>query len=307
MDLCVCIQCFNKPIETILVLKSLEKCKEVSEINLVLFIDKATSSSKSFNKNKELIDVLINYKNYNQKLYSSIQIILSDKNLGPYKACCECIDKSFEKYNYVIFSEDDILFCRDTIKYFKKYFNSDKYKNDPNCIGISSSSIYFGFNNKSSFVIDKNNITPNDIYKQDIKLIKEKVSELNISNSFMKLNWAPNKQFGLIKENWKKIKFFRTDNYILNKELYTKAPDFATGVFVKENNYYFLFSFIPRSNDIGLYNEIGCTTLYYNDVPKPDTIKYLTSDDFETDEVEFSLIENDLLEIFNNFINKYKF
>ena len=307
MDYCVCIQCFNKPIETLLFLESLEQCIGISDINLILFIDKAISNSKYYKKNKELIKVLNNYSNNQKNVYKSIEIIISDQNLGPYKACCNCIDNGFKKYKYVIFSEDDILFCNDTLIYFKKYFESDQYKNDPNCIGISSSSNNFGFNNKSSFIIENDKIIPNAIYMNDIQLIKNKVEELNLINSIIKVNWAPNKQFGMIKENWEKIKFFRTDAYILDKKLNTSAPDYATGVFVKEKKYYFLFSFIPRSNDIGLYNEIGCTTLYYDGILVPYTIKYLTSNDFNINNKIYDLIDNEKLIKFNDFIKTYNF
>lgn len=283
MDYAVCIQCFNKPIETLLVLDSLEKNDNLKNINLLLYVDKANNNSKSFDKNNELIKKLLSYKKIKSDIFKSITVKISDKNLGPYICCYETIETGFTLSNNVIFSEDDILFCKDTINYFMAYFN-DKITNvdinDDKCLGITSSSLNFGFRKKSSFIINENNIVTNDLFLNKINDIKEKIIDKHSFNYCHKVNWAPNKQFGLFKHNWNKIKFFRTNEYILDKKLNTKAPDHATALFVKENNMYFIYSYIPRSNDIGLYHELGCTTLYYNDIPSPDTIKYLTSNNF---------------------------
>jgi hypothetical protein len=295
MDFVVCIQCFNKPIETMLVLESLEKNENLKNIHLLLYVDIANINNKSYNNNNELIKRLNNYKEEKNNIYKSITIKISDKNLGPYKCCFETINTGFSISDNVIFSEDDILFCNDTINYFISYFKNNIKNidiNDEKCIGITSSSLYFGYNQKNSFQINKNQIIPNDNLINKINDIKQDINNDNLLNICHKINWSPNKQFGLLKHNWEKILFFRTDEYLLNKELNTKAPDYATALFVKENNYYFIYSYIPRSNDIGLYNELGCTTLYYNDIPSPDTIKFITSDDFVISNNDYILSDN---------------
>ena len=292
MDYCVCIQCFNKPIESLLVLDSLEKNDNLKKIHLLLYVDKAKIGTKSYEKNIELIDKLISYKNNKDCLFKSITIKVSDINLGPYKCCYTAIETGFTLSNNVIFSEDDILFCKDTITYFIAYFNN-KIKNvdinDEHCLGITSSSIHFGFTQKTSFTINRNDIVVNNLFLDKIKSIKEKIKNNVSVNSCQKIKWAPNKQFCLLKHNWDKISFFRTDNYILDKKLNIKSPDEATGEFVKNNDMYFIYSYIPRSNDIGLYYDLGCTTLYYNGCPSPDTIKYLTTDDFDTISCNYEL------------------
>jgi hypothetical protein len=298
MDYAICIQCFNKPNETLLVLKSLEKNDNLMNVHLLLYVDKADINNKSYNKNKELIEKLILYKE-KKNIFKSITIKISDISLGPYKCCFETINTGFTLSENVIFSEDDILFCKDTLNYFISYFKND-IKNidieDKKCLGITSSSIYFGFNKKTSFQIEKNRITPNIDLINTIDKIKQDINNDNMFNICHKLSWAPNKQFGLLKHNWEKIYFYRTDKYILNKELNIRAPDHATALYVKENEYYFIYSYIPRSNDIGLYNELGCTTLYYNDIPSPDTIKYITSDDLLINSNDYYLY-NDSLKI----------
>ena len=168
MDYCVCIQCFCKPIETLALLDSLEKNDNLKKIHLLIYIDKANDNSKFYKKNQELIKKIIFYKN-KENLFKSITIKLSNINLGPYKCCYETIETGFTLSDNVIFSEDDILFCKDTIEYFMAYFNN-KIKNfdikDENCLGITSSSINFGFTQKSSFNIIESNIISNNLFEE---------------------------------------------------------------------------------------------------------------------------------------------
>lgn len=305
---CICIQCFNKPNETQLVLKSLEKCENVKMYNLLIFVDKANKESKSFLENTKLIQILAEYVANSQHIYSSIDLIVSKTNLGPYKACYECIELGLKKNKFVIFSEDDILFCKDTLNYFSSVFNTNEFS-DESCIGVSSSSVYFGFKLKSSFSIVNGQIVCEKIVDDQKCILKNKIVQSNYLNNLLKVNWAPNKQFGFNREKWDRIKFFRTNEYLLNKELNTCAPDHATGKFVKSNNLHFLFSVIPRSNDIGLYNELGCTSLYFKGLPSPDTIKILTSDDFELsgEPINLSVISNPEFRELQQLLSSYNF
>jgi hypothetical protein len=291
MDLCVCIQCFCKPIETLITLKSLEQCKEIQQLNLLLFIDNAQKNSKFEQKNNELIHLLEKYKLENQALYKSITIIIADHNLGPYIACASCIDNAFKMNSYILFSEDDSIFCKDSIYYCNQYINGI-IPNDINCLGITTQSNHFYSNNVDIFDNVNGIIKTKTIYEEKIKTIKQDVILKEYSNKVEKVRWAPNKQFCMCKLNWEKIKYFRTINYC-NSKSNTIAPDEATGIFVNNNNYYFYYSIIPRTNDIGLFNELGCTTLYYTGIVPMSTIKYITSNDFvDIEQNNYEVIDN---------------
>ncbi len=104
---CITIQCFSKPIETLYILESLENCININNFNVLLFVDKANKNSIFVDKNNELIHLLYIYIKEKQNIYKTISLYIADYNLGPYKACCKCIDLAFENNDYVIFSEDD--------------------------------------------------------------------------------------------------------------------------------------------------------------------------------------------------------
>lgn len=290
MDCCICIQCYCKPIETLYVLKSLEKCEEIKNIHLLLFIDKASNNSKFEINNLNLIALLQNYKEEKSVLYKSITIYIPENNLGPYIGCYTCIEYAFKISPFIIFSEDDALFCKDSLKYYFEYMNGNILDED-NCLGITGYSNYFYFNSNKSFNIVNDNIEINNINLiNKINIVKNNIIDNNLLNKIIKINWAPNKQFGLFKNKWDKIKYFRTNEYLNIKT--NLVPDYATGLFTKENNFYFYYSVIPRTNDIGLMHELGCTTLYYNGKLNFSTIKFLTSDDFNIINNNYDIIDN---------------
>ena len=284
MNSCIVVQCFCKPYETIETLKSLEKCIEIIDYNLLIYVD-YSDNPKFAEKNKEVIEKISQYKLDNEHKYKSIRIEQNKHNEGPYLTCFNAIELAFTYNDFVIFSEDDIIFCKDTINYYNNY-RDKKIDYDENCIGISSSSFYFFPSNNNIFEDKKNNKIV-DTYIGIVNEIKAFINDNNLLNTIEHVKIAPNKQMGLFKDGWNKIKNFRdkkNHSYLYSrKSIYKKqVPDVATSMFIKNSQYYFIFSFVPRSNDIGLYNELGCTQLYYDQQIGYCTTKFLTSDDFES-------------------------
>ena len=351
MESCILLQCFCKPKETINVLNSLLKCIGINNYNLILYVD-ISNDLRFKSSNKELINKLNLFKQNNISKFKNIEIVKNNENKGPYKTCYEGIEYAFIKNNFVIFSEDDSIFTKDSIIYYNYYRDNYHKFNDDKCLGITADSINFYsennniYNNFEKMIIEygihnnkkditeiclnkycKDNIISipsNDVirakmfgdpkpgtiksifingeeYKHDEEInyniyiplkkniynnkkieIKKQLNNIYL-NYIQKINWAPNKQFGIFKEKWDKIKFFRNNNnnYIISK-YNIHAPDTATGFYVKDFNYYFIYSYIPRCNDIGLFNILGCTQLYNNKKNNilSSTIKYLTTDDF---------------------------
>ena len=107
---------------------------------MVLYVD--YSDDTRFSENNALL--IKNLKEYikNEKLYKSIDMFISDVNLGPYQCCHDAIEYAFKNNQFVVFSEDDIIFCKDSIKYYNDFRDKKMYYDD-NCVGITTSSIYF--------------------------------------------------------------------------------------------------------------------------------------------------------------------
>lgn len=279
MPSCIVVQCFCKPIETIVLLNSLHNCHEINQYNLLLYVDNAKDNSRFKQKNLELIKLLDKYKLENKDIFKSIQLIICGSNKGPYIGCYDAIEYAFTYNDFVIFTEDDIIFCKDTIKFYNIYRNSQELHNE-NCIGITSSSNYY-YSKENIFSSKQYNIEVLPKYLEKINNIKIETITNNFYNKIIKTNWAPNKQMGLFKNGWDQIKLYRSKEFALSGKVDKIAPDQYTADMVNKKSLYFLYSIVPRSNDIGLFNKLGCTTLYYDGEVNLTTIKYLTSDNFD--------------------------
>ena len=159
------------------------------------------------------------------------------------------------------------------------------------CIGITASSNYF-YSNKDIYEEKQNQIIIKKEFTDIINSYKQQIINNNCLNMIYKLYWAPNKQMGLFKNGWDKIKYYRSPECLKTDMCKTIAPDHLTGKIVQNNKWYFYASIVPRSNDIGLFNELGCTTLYYTQKVNLSTIKYLTTDDFIDNTDNFIIINN---------------
>ena len=287
MSSCVVIQCFCKKDETIATVTSLEGCVGVSEFNLLLYVDKAKMGDQRESSNIELIGLLSEYKRRSEHLYKSVRIIVSETNLGPYIACFRAIEYAFTYNEFVVFSEDDITFCKDSLTFYKSY-RDRSIDYDDDCIGVTANSLRF-YPGHNIYTEKSGTIIVSPEYQDKVNDMRSMAINNNLSSVIEKVKWAPNKQMGLFAVGWDRIKKFRRDGIQGSNG---EVPDVATGKYVKESPYYFIYSFIPRSNDIGLFHKFGCSTMYYDGDPGYSTIKYLTSDDLECHDNSYRYISN---------------
>jgi hypothetical protein len=225
MNSALVIQCFVKPQETLNTLESFEKCKEIKEYELIIYVDKANKNTIFVEENNKLIEIIEKYAQDNKYKYKNIIVIISDENLGPYICCGNAINYAFEKNDFVIFTEDDAIFTIDTLNYFNSY-RDNKIPNDEKCLGITSQSQLFQINTKND-IIDTDNFK----YKN---LLTEILND-DLLDKIVKIPNFSNKQFGIFKNKWNIIKHFRTKDFLLKNKV---VSDYATTLFVAENNFY---------------------------------------------------------------------
>ena len=276
----ILIQCYVKPIITLNILNKLKTFNNLKKYILILYIDKAKPNSKFTKNNNLLIKNLLKFKKKYNNLFKNIIIKINNKNLGPYLTCFHANNFAFNYSDFVIFSEDDSIFCNDSLSYFD-FFRKSNLINNTDIIGVTTCSPFFYHKNISTCNKSINN---NDLIDN---IIKD-----NDHISVMKFKRTPNKQWGMFKMGWDKIKHIRENG----------GTDFDTYKYIDKNNLYFIYSVIPRTNDIGFYHNLGCTTLYYKKkmltVP---TIKFLTSDLFNIKTDNYILKDIN----WNEYSNKY--
>lgn len=92
----------------------------------------------------------------------------------------------------------------------------------------------------------------------------------------------------MFKTGWDRISFIRKGDFVASPgfagKSYSKfGADRATGHYCQENRLAFLFSFVPRIQDIGFYHVNGVTTRCQGTQGKTsNTIKSITTDDLDT-------------------------
>lgn len=255
MKSCILIQCFIKVKETIQVLESLMHAECIDQYDIICYVDKAEEGSKFESSNLKLVQELLKFK----EKYKDHPVILefAKKNLGPYLCCYQAMEFCFTNYDFVIFSEDDSIFCKDTIRYYN-FYRDHQIKDEKDVLGITSMSGRY----------PRKNLEPID------PLVLQKIKEFAIKegyiNKYQKVFHAPNKQFGIFKDKWQLIRHLRCQHH----------ADHLTLQFIQDHQYYFYFSVIPRTNDIGLNHELCCSTLYFGKEIPVDTMNIITSDDF---------------------------
>jgi hypothetical protein len=89
---CILIQCYVKPEETKQVLHTIERCSEINEYTLVLYVDSAPDHSKFKSPNQQLIESLLEYKNQKINRFKDIIVKIADHNLGPYLCCGQALN-----------------------------------------------------------------------------------------------------------------------------------------------------------------------------------------------------------------------
>jgi hypothetical protein len=76
---CILIQCYVKPEETKQVLHTIERCSEINEYTLVLYVDSAPDHSKFKSPNQQLIESLLEYKNQKINRFKDIIVKIADQ------------------------------------------------------------------------------------------------------------------------------------------------------------------------------------------------------------------------------------
>lgn len=119
----ICVQAFIKEKELSLILEDLEKCINVQNYTLLIFIDSYKDmpwkKPNWVNLNKNTKSFIYNYIN-SKNSFKKIQLLEPDTNQGPYLGCKNTIDTAFENSDYIIFLEDDVRVSKDFLIYHER-------------------------------------------------------------------------------------------------------------------------------------------------------------------------------------------
>lgn len=271
----IVVQAYAKFAQCLEVLNSIDRQPLSSKYTVLVYVDGIAARHKRdadvVNERNKLLNFLC--KRADKQTYG-FKLILhtSEVNKGPYLCCHGAVEMGFTIDDFVIFTEDDIVLCRDSLEMYES-FREGKIETPGNVLGVTAQSQRYGKTTSSPIEVTAK--------AQIIKAAATNARRLELHH------WAPNKQFGMFKTGWDRISFIRKGDFAASPGFadrsYSKfGADRATGHYCQENRLSFLFSFVPRIQDIGFYHINGVTTRCQGTQGKTsNTIKSITTDDLD--------------------------
>jgi hypothetical protein len=269
----IVVQAYAKFAECVQVLDSIARQPLSKKYTVLVYVD---GLARSHQRDRRVLDEREKLLGYLRKRAGAetngFKLVLHecDSNKGPYLCCHDAVEMGFTLDDFVIFTEDDIVFCRDSLELYES-FRDGEIEYGGTVVGVTAQSQRYGMTGSS---------TANEQSKtQTAKAAETRARRLE------QHIWAPNKQFGLFKTGWDRISFIRNGDFsahpgFMDKSYSRFGADRATGHYCQENRLSFLFSFVPRIQDIGFYHVNGVTTRCQGTRGKTsNTIKSITTDD----------------------------
>lgn len=217
-------------------------------------------------KNKEVIKVCNSIKEQNQN--TNIKIVVNQKNEGTSKTCFKGISHCFDHdYDFVLFTEDDTIFSKDSLIFFNFFIENNFFDNDK-LWSIQGESKFFDSKGKEI----NNGLMP---------ILKDKIQQNNLIDKWSKISWVPSTQFLISRKIWKKYGEIRGDKKGARK----------FGEACKKTGGYSIYPIIPRVKDIGMTLKDGYSTYYKGENILDKKTTYLTSSDFPTKSSKLNFLE----------------
>ena len=138
MNYAICYYCYNRPDKTRESLKALGECEDIEDIDVYIFID-AVPYGHSSDDNDQVRSVVWSFRDNHPRI--NTRIVEWKNNAGPFISFTRGLEYSFEKADFVMRVEDDIIVRHDYIKYMRKM--AEMYKDNNKVFAIGSYNPYY--------------------------------------------------------------------------------------------------------------------------------------------------------------------
>jgi hypothetical protein len=239
------VQAFIKVDTLTNLLHSLSRCWRRESVDLLLFSDVPKGASRETNptalgkeaeyarKNEQVLAKLAEFRALRSSEFHSVILHRNDANLGCYKTCQAALDMAFEKAEFAIFVEDDVIFSVDALDWFIRAYESGLL-NDENSWAITGESIYF-------------NSRENVPSAQHVARAKEISIARGYYNKFTTFPFVPSTCFATSRKKWKLFGTVRGG----------PVGDVELCKLCAEQGKFCVFPILPRINDVGMLHPDG--------------------------------------------------
>ena len=187
----IAVQAFNKAESVLSTLNSIARSNGSEKYDLIILQDACLGSPETekyrsaWAQTTQALEVWISR---NRNHFVSIRFDRSEENNGPYQTAERLITRALENNEYVIFSEDDLIFEDDAIEWFERALSHPMFLR-PNVWAVAGESRFF-----DSF---RHSLSDSEV---------SRALELAESNSFIDkfvyLEFVPSSCFATTREKW---------------------------------------------------------------------------------------------------------
>lgn len=187
----IAVQAFNKAERVVGTLDSIARSSGSDKYHLVILQDACLGSAETekyrlaWAQATQAIEAWISR---NGGHFMSVRFDRSEENNGPYRTAERLISRAFESSEFVVFSEDDLIFERDAIEWFERALTHPMFLR-PNVWAIAGESRFF----------DSYRHSPSDT---DVSRALEMAESHNLIDKFVYLDFLPSSCFATTRDKW---------------------------------------------------------------------------------------------------------
>jgi len=187
----IAVQAFNKAESVLATLDSIARSSGLNKYRLVILQD-ACSGSAATEKYRsawaETTHAIEAWISTNEDHFVSVRFDRSEENSGPYRTAGQLINRALESSEFVIFSEDDVIFEHDAFEWFERARTHPMFLR-PKVWAIAGESKFF----------DSHRHSPSDaVVSRAVELAESN----NLINKFVYFDYLPSSCFATTRDKW---------------------------------------------------------------------------------------------------------
>lgn len=231
----VAIQCFNKPDTLEQVFRHLLACEGTRAFGLVILQDSAVGSPKQdrYQADTEAVQALIGqWLPRLLQAFESVELLQNPRNLGTAPSCRHLLDRVSERFDGVLFIEDDCLLAPDALAWTQHLLQHH----------IHPSGCWFGTCESIFFDARERTVAP------EVLARLSRYAELDEAHSaYLTLNFVPSTCFITTAQIWRLCAGVRS---------FTRGPE-SLSKFVAGTPHRTAAPVLPRAADVGMLHDNG--------------------------------------------------
>jgi hypothetical protein len=187
----IAVQAFNKAESVLGTLDSIALSSGSHKYHLVILQDACSGSAETEKYRSawaQTTEALEAWISRNRDHFVSVRFNRSEENNGPYRTAEQLISRALESSEFVIFSEDDVIFERDAIEWFERAFIHPMFLR-PNVWAIAGESKFF----------DSHRHSPSDSV---VSRALELAESSGLIDKFVYFDYLPSSCFATTCEKW---------------------------------------------------------------------------------------------------------